>query len=133
MVCSGSLLFSFIFTVLVFAKPLEQPGPSTDLLAPDFSIIPYLFPVLNGSKSSALSTLPSNTSSSETAALRTLCSGEHFGSNPNIRDCESAFAHMAPDSVQYTFGDRHSGLDNTVIPLPYRIMGGRLALVKSYD
>lgn len=69
--------------------------------------------------------LTPNASSSENAGLRITCSGEHFGVNPNIVDCESAKEYMTPDSVQYTWGTRHTGLGPNVFPLPYRIMGGQ--------
>ncbi|KAF6236258.1 hypothetical protein HO173_005889 [Letharia columbiana] len=66
-----------------------------------------------------------NASSTEDAALDIRCSGEHFGFNPNIIDCESAKEHVTPDSVQYTWGNRHTGLEAIVFPLPFRIMGDR--------
>ena len=52
------------------------------------------------------------------------CSGSHFGYSPSISDCESARRYITPDSEQYTWGQRHTGLEATVFPLPFRTMGG---------
>ena len=52
------------------------------------------------------------------------CSGDHFGWNPNILDCESAKGHIIPDSIRRAWGERRTGLSDHVFGLPYRIMGG---------
>lgn len=56
-------------------------------------------------------------------SLRTECSGQHFGLNPVISDCQCARDHISPDFVQHMWGIRHTGLPDTYFPLPYRIMG----------
>lgn len=105
--------------VSLLLKPLQALSPPSS----SSSNLPLLLlPISNLTTSST-----TNTSSSENPALRLHCTGEHFGFNPNIADCESAKEHITPDSVQYTWGARHTGLGPTVIPLPYRIMGGQCA------
>ena len=52
------------------------------------------------------------------------CSGDHFGWSPSISDCESAKGYIVPDSTRYAWGERRTGLGDSVFPLPYRIMGG---------
>ena len=54
------------------------------------------------------------------------CDGAKYGFNPPLSDCESARSHIAPDSEQFSFGDRHTGLPESTFPLPYMIMGGTL-------
>ena len=56
------------------------------------------------------------------------CSGAHFGWSPSISDCESAKGYIVPDSTQYPWGQRQSGLGDDVFPLPYRIMGGKWSI-----
>ena len=113
--CSSFLVSLSLFAVSILAKPLQAPPhPSsavTELLS-----------------TSNLTTLPTpDISADENAGLLIRCNGEHFGVNPNIADCASAKEYISPDSVQYTWGERHSGLETTVFPLPYRIMGGQLS------
>lgn len=38
------------------------------------------------------------------------CGGAKYGYNPNILDCEDAKEYVAPDTKQWTFGERHTGL-----------------------
>ena len=59
-------------------------------------------------------------------ASEIMCTGEYFGYNPSISDCYSALRRMAPDHEQVLWGLRHTGLGDSVFPLPYRIMGGEL-------
>lgn len=113
MASSCSLLFCLFAIIPSLASPLQ--APSSPHLA--LSQLPHMF------NSSAFSTL--NKSSSENSGFEISCSGEHFGFNPNIADCESAKEYITPDSVQYSWGDRHTGLPRTTFPLPYRIMGGQ--------
>ena len=61
------------------------------------------------------------------------CDGATYGFNPPLSDCESARSHIAPDSEQFNFGDRHTGLPESTFPLPYMIMGGTLSKVRSED
>lgn len=103
---------------IILAEPLQ---------ALSFSTLPQL---LSASNSTTFPTPNVSSSSfpSGNAAFEIHCSGEHFGINPNIADCESAKEYISPDSVQYTWGDRHSGIEEAVFPLPYRIMGGQSAM-----
>lgn len=111
---SSSLRVSLsLFAVYILAKPLQALSPHSVLA------LPQLLPASNLSTGPAL-----NTSSSENV-VKIICSGEHFGYHPNIADCESAKEYITPDSVQYTWGERHTGLGSMVIPLPHRIMGGQ--------
>ena len=102
-----------LFAVYVLAKPLKAPPHP-------FSTVPKLLSASNLTFSQTL-----NTTSGVIAGLEIHCNGEHFGFHPIISDCESAKEHMAPDSTLLTWGERHSGLGPGVIPMPYRIMGGR--------
>ena len=106
-----SLLFLSTLIMHILAKPLQALSSST---------LSQILPMVN---STNLPTL--NASTPENPALNIQCSGEHFGHNPNIADCHSALEHISPDSIQHTWGLRHSGLGPTVFPLPYRIMGGQ--------
>ena len=58
------------------------------------------------------------------ATVEIICSGDQFGFAPSISDCESAKEYITPDYTQYTWEYRHTGLEETIFPLPYRIMGG---------
>ena len=112
---SVTLSLSLFAVYVILAKPLQalSPPPPSTLS----QLNPTTFSPLNASSSSS--------SSSENLVLHIRCSGDHFGFNPNIADCESAKEYITPDSIQYTWGARHSGLERTVFPLPYRIMGGQ--------
>lgn len=93
--------------------------------------LPTLPPLLSLSNLTSLPPPPplnttTTSPSAENPALVIQCSGEHFGYNPIITDCESAKEHISPDTVAYTWGPRHAGLGPAVLPLPYRIMGGEL-------
>lgn len=70
---------------------------------------------------------PSNTTSSGNN-LNIICSGEHFGFQPTISDCQSAREYIAPDYTQHSWGQRHTGLDSTTFPLPFRSMGGKFTI-----
>ncbi len=75
--------------------------------------------------------VPSNASTedldaSNAGSLRIHCDGETYGFNPSLADCEGARSYIPPESEQYTFGDRHTGLPEYVFPLPFMIMGGTL-------
>ena len=56
--------------------------------------------------------------------LEITCTGDYFGFNPSIPDCYSALGHIPPDHQQFLWGLRHTGLGDSVFPLPYRMMGG---------
>lgn len=118
---SPSLSLTVSLSLYIFVSLLLKPLQALSPPSSSSSNLPLLLlPISNLTTSST-----TNTSSSENPALRLHCTGEHFGFNPNIADCESAKEHITPDSVQYTWGARHTGLGPTVIPLPYRIMGNR--------
>ena len=59
-------------------------------------------------------------------ALRIQCDGEKYGFNPKVTDCQNARAYYARSSKLLTYGERHSGHDVDVFPLPFRSMGGTL-------
>ena len=108
----GRIIFSFSILLGLVS--------SLQALSPPFSALPQLFPVLNST------VLPKpNASSSENAALEIHCSGEHFGINPDITDCQAAQRYITPESAQFKWGPRHSGIGPDVIPLPFRTMGGQ--------
>ena len=54
------------------------------------------------------------------------CDGATYGFNPSLSDCEGARSYIEPDSEQFNFGDRHTGLPESTFPLPYMIVGGTL-------
>lgn len=62
---------------------------------------------------------------SEENAFNIRCDGETYGYNPNIIDCESAKDYLLPDTKIWVFGERHTGLPEDIVPLPYRVMGDR--------
>lgn len=110
---SGTLLVSVLFVIPSLASPLQ----ALSHLSP---ALPQLLPASNLTTLSELSA-----SSTANADLKIQCSGQHFGVNPNIADCQSAKEYLSPDFVQYTWGLRHTGLGEDIFPLPYRIMGGQ--------
>ena len=107
-----SVLCSFLLIVAGLGSPLQALSLRSSVL--------QLLPASNLTSSPV-----PNAASTDNAALEIHCSGEHFGHNPNIADCESAKEYLSPDSVQYAWGARHTGLGPSVFPLPYRIMGGQ--------
>ena len=79
--------------------------------------------------------VPSNASFQDLDApsgrnLNVRCDGAKYGFNPSLADCEGARSYIAPESTQFTFGDRHTGLPEGTFPLPYMMMGGRLEEAK---
>lgn len=61
--------------------------------------------------------LSSNTSLSSVIVtalpgLEVQCDGATYGYNPNIVDCEDAKEYLTPDTKEYTFGQRHTGLSD---------------------
>ncbi|KAL9075171.1 MAG: hypothetical protein Q9161_001857 [Pseudevernia consocians] len=53
------------------------------------------------------------------------CDGARYGFNPSLSDCEGARSSIPPDSEQFNFGERHTGLPPDTFPLPYIIMGDK--------
>ena len=76
--------------------------------------------------------VPSNASFQDldASSLNIRCDGAKYGFNPSLADCEGARSYIAPESTQFTFGDRHTGLPEGTFPLPYMMMGGRLEEAK---
>ena len=106
----------------VFAASLILGHPS-----PAFNADPLMLPTLNVSSTSDATSY--NVTSPENAvSLEITCSGEYFGYGPSIADCESAKSYITPDSTQYSWGERHTGLPDTTFPLPFRVMGGRFII-----
>lgn len=54
------------------------------------------------------------------------CDGAKYGFNPSLSDCEGARSYIVPESEQFVFGERHTGLPKSTFALPYIIMGGTL-------
>ena len=52
------------------------------------------------------------------------CDGDRYGLNPNLSDCQNARSYYKRSKQLFTYGERHSGHDIDVFPLPYRLMGG---------
>ena len=102
-----------IYVQLVQSKPLSPPNPS-------------ILTSLDGNYSSLMASLRNTTNSPVGVnSIETQCS-EIFGLNPVFSDCQSARDYISPDVVQYSWGNRHTGLPGNVFPLPYRIMGRKL-------
>lgn len=55
-----------------------------------------------------------------------ICNGDHFGYNVDLGDCQNAESYLQPDLRQWTFSQRHAGMQESDFPLPYRLMGGKL-------
>lgn len=53
------------------------------------------------------------------------CDGAKYGFNPSLSDCERARSYIAPDLDQMDFGERHTGLPESIFPLPYIVMGDK--------
>lgn len=111
--------FSF-WALIVLARPPVQgtDGQTIDLsTALNLTNLDLFFP-------SNASHPDPNASSGRGLDIR--CDGARYGFNPSLSDCEGARSYIAPDSEQYIFGERHTGLPETTFPLPYIIMGGML-------
>ena len=46
-----------------------------------------------------------------------------YGMYPDIGDCQDAFSQLQVGSAQRTFGERDTGLPDTVISLPFAVFG----------
>ena len=110
------LLGAFCQVLNVLAKPLNL-SPQPQLQRSPFS----------SSFSNINQYLASNITSLRIGAPGTYqieCDGDRYGQNPDIRDCEGARLNIEPDSKQYTFGERQTGLPGDTFPLPWISMGG---------
>ncbi|KAF6223370.1 hypothetical protein HO133_000212 [Letharia lupina] len=101
----------------ILATPLQGPDGQTIELskAPNLTTLDLLLP-------SNASIQDLNASSGNGLDIR--CDGARYGFNPSLSDCEGARSYIVPDSEQYVFGERHTGLPTSTFPLPYIIMGG---------
>lgn len=112
------MLFPF-WALAILATPLQgTDGQTIDVsTAPNLTSLDLSFP-------SNASIQDLNVSS--VGGLDIQCDGATYGFNPSLSDCESARSHIAPDSEQFIFGERHTGLPGSTFPLPYILMGGTL-------
>ncbi|KAF6241482.1 hypothetical protein HO173_000192 [Letharia columbiana] len=102
----------------ILATPLQGPDGQTIELskAPNLTTLDLLLP-------SNASIQDLNASSGNGLDIR--CDGARYGFNPSLSDCEGARSYIPPDSEQYVFGERHTGLPTSTFPLPYIIMGDK--------
>ena len=87
-------------------------------------------PMLSATPIIAKPTIPSNISipalnASAENRFNVHCDGATYGYNPNLIDCDQAVDYLMPDTTIWTFGQRHTGLPESTVPLPYRVMGDR--------
>ena len=115
---TGYVLIPFSFlTLAILAKPSHSTNDQIIHLPSVLNLTSQdqLFP-LNASFQD-----PNPSSGNE---LDIQCDGAHYGYNPSISDCEGARSDIPPDSEQLIFGERHTGLPESTVPLPYMVMGG---------
>lgn len=110
------LLLAVYFGFIVSTTPLQPTADSALKLSPLPNILTQIFS--SNASGSALEASGDN-------AINVRCDGETYGYNPNILDCEDATGYLVPDSNMWTFGERHTGLPENVLPLPLRFMGDR--------
>ena len=103
------------FLALTSASILQDAGGQITRLSPVASRLPVN--IANGEFTPRI-----NASN----GIRIQCDGEKYGFNPNVPDCQNARSFYTRSSKLYTYGERHSGHDINVFPLPYRLMGGIL-------
>lgn len=108
----------------ILATPLQGPDGQTIELskAPNLTTPDLLLP-------SNASIQDLNASSGNGLDIR--CDGARYGFNPSLSDCEGARSYIPPDSEQYVFGERHTGLPTSTFPLPYIIMGGTSTMAEN--
>lgn len=100
------------FLALTSASILQDAGGQITRLSPVASRLPVN--IANGEFTPRI-----NASN----GIRIQCDGEKYGFNPNVPDCQNARSFYTRSSKLYTYGERHSGHDINVFPLPYRLMG----------
>ena len=110
------LVYAYHHLPIVQAKPLDLPHEPVLQQSQFSSNFSYLYPNAppNGTVPSLMTP----------GVYQIQCDGDRYGHNPDIRDCEIAHLNIEPDSKQYTFGERHTGLPADVFPLPWISMGG---------
>ena len=108
--------FSF-WTSAILATPLHSTNDQSIQLSSVLNLtsLDQLFP------SNASIQVPNPSSESK---LDIQCDGAKYGFNPSISDCEGARSYFTPDSEQLIFGERHTGLPEDTVALPYIMMGG---------
>ena len=109
----SSGLFIFCLSII---PGLASPLQAFTFNSPD---VPQLLSINN------LTTISQLNVSSSDDDLVIQCSGEDFGVNPNIVDCEEAVGFISRDDHEYPWAPRHTGFGPDVLPLPFRIMGDR--------
>lgn len=114
------ILFACLSSTLV-ANPLQIVNDQTlqtdlgDLRLPSQS---SNIPVAFNTTSSLLNTSESN-------ELSIKCNGEKYGFKPDMDDCTSMLRHQLVGRTVVRFGNRTNIQSDTVINLPYRLMGGK--------
>ena len=107
------VLYSGFF---VSAKPFQPRENSVPIL----SATPFITKPTSPSNIS----IPALNASAENR-FNVHCDGATYGYNPNLIDCDQAVDYLMPDTTIWTFGQRHTGLPDSTVPLPYRVMGDR--------
>ncbi|KAM0796759.1 hypothetical protein BDR22DRAFT_824859 [Usnea florida] len=116
---TGYVLIPFSFlTLAILAKPSHSTNDQTIHLSSVLNLTSQdqLFP------SNASIQDPNPSSGNE---LDIQCDGANYGYNPSISDCEGARSDIPPDSEQLIFGERHTGLPESTVSLPYILMGDK--------
>ena len=108
------LVLSVCFTIS--ATPLQPVQDSASELSLIPSLVKAIYP---------LNVSVSPVDASEDNGFKIRCDGDTYGYNPNVFDCEVAKEYVYPGATMYTFGERHTGLPDGIVPLPYRVMGDR--------
>ena len=116
MFLSNPLPLVLYFGVFVSAKQFQPREDSVPMLS--------AAPIIVKPTSLSNTSLPA-LNASTTNRFNVHCDGATYGYNPNIIDCEQAVDYLIPDTTIYSFGQRHTGLPEGTVPLPYRIMGDR--------
>lgn len=112
------ILFSVLFWALsILATPLQITAGQTIDMSPATNL-------------TLSTTITTSANASYENAFDIRCDGAAYGFNPSLSDCEGARSYIVPDTEQYEFGERHTGLPESVFPLPYMIIGGMYLLDK---
>lgn len=108
-------LFALTFSFFAFTKALSEVVDQALQLS-SLPNLPEFYPSNQSNSSSGPST---------ENRFHVECDGDYFGYNLNIGDCQDAESYITVDSTQRTFAQRHTGMEQSAFPLPYRLMGGR--------
>ena len=112
----GPLILGLSLSFTVWGTPFHLTDDGALRLSESPNLVEPIFP------SNAFPP-PHDTSAGNNLNIR--CDGETYGYNPNIIDCESAKEYIDPETTIWTIGERHTGLPEITVPLPYRIMGDK--------